>query len=706
MQGGPETLPASALLLLLLQLAVLLLTARGPAEACRRVGQPPVIGELLAGVLLGPTIAGRFAPGLAEALFPTTPGGLELLELVSWLGMILLLLLTGLETDIRAVRGLGRASLFASTFGMVVPFGSGFALGWLLPDAYLTDPGSRPLLAAFLATAMAISALPVIAKILIDLDLIRRNIGLVTLSAAVVDDTTGWLLLSLIAGIASGGGYSAPTFGLTLLALAAFAAAMRWVVYPLFGRAVRVVNEEVGLAGTDLTLVLALTFLAAAATQAMGVHALLGAFAAGLVVRQTPRLRISSLKTLEAFVLSALSPIFFAFVGLRVDLWTLSSVAMPLVVLGVAVAGKIVGCYVGGRLGRLSHWEALALGFGMNARGAMGLVVALIGLSLGLLTEALYATIVLVAVVTSLMAPLLLHWAAPRLPLHDDERRRLEDDDRSSVIPPTSARILVPTAGGVNASAAIRVAAPLVQPPHGRLTALYVTTGAPPSRATWWGRKASLAGTGLERHFERASALFPPGRFVTKQVVARDVAEAVLREAARDYDFVFLGAAPDHALDDPLARRIVGHAPVPVVIVRSRARANDDPFESILVPVDGSLYSRYAAELALAHAGPTGAAVEVLHIVADEAVVPEAEAHLETQLASLGGSGATASIRVACHAVPAELILSETHSGRFDLLVIGAEARLLGQPALFGRGTAEIVERAGCSTAVVLPGPL
>jgi nucleotide-binding universal stress UspA family protein len=480
---------------------------------------------------------------------------------------------------------------------------------------------------------------------------------------------------------------------------------MRWVVYPLFRRAVRAVNEEAGLAGADLTLVLALTFLAAAATEAMGVHPLLGAFAAGLVVRQTPRIRVASLKTLEAFVLAALSPVFFAFVGLRVDLWALTGITMPLTVLGAAIAGKVVGCYVGGRLGGLSHWEGLALGFGMNARGAMGLVVALLGLSLGLLTEALYATIVLVAVVTSLMAPLLLRWVAPRLTLRDDERRRIEDDSRSSLIPSASVRILVPTAGGMNALAAIRLAAPLVQRPHSQLTALYVTTGARPRRGTWWGRKARLAGTGLERHFERAAALFASGGFVSKQIDAANVADAVLREATRDYDFVFLGAAPDRALDDPLARRIVGHAPTPVVIVRSRARRDDDAFESILVPVDGSLYSRQAAELALAHAGATGAAVEVLHVVRDDSMAPAEEAHLEALMSALGGSsGATPRVRVVTHSVPAELILTETNSGRFDLLVIGAEARLLGRPAFFGRGTAEIVERAGCSTAVVLQG--
>lgn len=723
MQGATDPLTSGALVLLLAQLATLLFAARVLAEAMRRVGQPPVLGELLAGVLLGPTVAGHFAPGLFLSLFPAG-GPTQLLELVAWLGMLLLLFLTGVETDIRAIRSLGRPALMASVLGMVVPFGSGLALGWLLPDEFLTDPANRSLFAAFLATAMAISALPVIAKILMDLGLIRRNVGLVILSAAVVDDTTGWILLSLITGVASGGGLSVRAFGLTILLLALFLAAMRWVAFPLLSRAVRFVNEEVGLRGADLTLILAFAFVSAAVTEALGVHALLGAFAAGLLVRQTPRLRSAPLDTLEGFVVSALSPVFFAFVGLKVDLWSLTGWGMPLVVLSVAIGGKVGGCYLGGRLGRLSHWESLALGFGMNARGAMELVVALIGLSLGLLTEETYAAIVLVAVVTSFMAPILLRWVTPRLPLGEDERRRLEDDARSRLIPSTPLRILVPTAGGANALAAVRLAAPLVSRPHASLTALYVDVGGTARTGLARLRRPSLAGTGLRSHFERAAELVGPHRFTAKETTAEDVAEAVLREAARDYDLLLLGAAPDRSLDGPLARRIVGRAPVPVVVLQSRGQptgAEPGRFRRILVPVDGSVFSRYAVELAAAYASATDAEIDLLHVLVRGAEA-EAAVHVDltSQLAQIVGqlavpapseSGSESptgrvSVRVARHERPAEQIIAESQSGRYDLLVIGAETRLLGRPSLFGQGTAEIVERAGCSTAVVLPRPI
>lgn len=723
-----QPISGHAILILLLQLAGLLVLARLLAEGMRRLGQPAVIGELMAGILLGPTILGHFAPGVFALAFPPDALQFHLLEVISWLGMVLLLLLTGLETDIRAMRSLGRPALMASVFGMVVPFASGLALGWLLPDPYLTDPANRPIFAAFLATALAISAMPVIAKILIDLDMIRRDVGMVILSAGVVDDTTGWLVLSIIAGIAAGGVFSPAEFGLTLLYLAVFLVAMRWIAYPALVRTIRYLNDRVGLAGADLTLILAFTFLAAAVTEAIGIHAVFGAFVAGLLIRQIPRVKSSTLHTLEIFVLSALSPIFFAFVGLKVDLWALSGWGLPLLVISIAVAGKLVGCYVGGRLGRLSHWESLALGFGMNARGAMELIVALIGLSLGLLTQELYSTIVMMAVVTSFMAPLLLRWALPHIPLNEEERRRLEDTGRSHLIPNGPLRILVPTAGGDNALGAFRVAAPLARRNRGEVVAFYVdtasATGAP--RSGLFPRRRSLAGTHLPAHLRRASDLMGSGAALAfRRMESADVGTAVIEELSGDYDLLLIGAGSRAPLHDPLTQRLVRSAAVPVVIINHRRDENGDRFDRVLVPIDGSIFSRYAAELAFAYAAAAGAEVTLLHVVdgnrlaAGSLPVPDRggaravaggqRRDLEAQLRDAIGpvavmNGIDFSTRILASGSPGETIIEESHSGHYDLLILGAEDKLLGQPLFFGQGTAEIMERAGCTTAVVVPG--
>lgn len=730
-------LSGHAILILLLQLAGLLVLARVLAEGMRRIGQPAVIGELLAGVLLGPTILGHFAPDLFAFGFPQETAQFHLLEVISWLGMVLLLLLTGLETDIRAMRNLGRAALMASIFGMVVPFAGGLALGWALPDRFLVDATDRPIFAAFLATAMAISAMPVIAKILIDLRLIRRNVGMVILSAGVVDDTTGWLVLSIIAGIASGGAFAPAELFLTLLWLVLFLAVMRWVAYPVLARVVRYVNEEVELAGADITVIIAFTFVAASVTEAIGIHAVFGAFVAGLLVRQLPRVRSDSLHTIEVFVLSVLSPIFFAFVGLRVDLWQLTGWQLPLLVIGVAVAGKLAGCYLGGRLGRLSHWESLALGFGMNARGAMELIVALIGLSLGLLTQEMYSTIVLVAVVTSFMAPILLRWTVPRLPLGEDERQRLEDTSRHMLMPTGPLRVLVPTAGGENAMEAVRFGAPLARHDHGQLTALFVDTStngngrSTAGRRRWRRGRRSLAGTNLDAHLDRAANVVggDNGHFDVRRVRSTDVGDAVLQEARRDYDLILIGAAHHRPLHDPLAQRVVQDSPVGVVVIRQAGPGNGESvattFRRILLPVDGSRFSRYAAELAFAYAGATDASVTVLHVTDERRLasgsIPvrdrrdahtlardqsrELELQIEQELGPVATAhGARLTTRILASGSPGETILDESGSGHYDLLILGSENKMLGRPLFFGQGTADILEQAKCTTAVVLGG--
>ena len=185
------SLGGHAVFLLLIQIALLLVAARVGGELCRRVALPAVVGELAAGILLGPSVLGHYLPGVSAAIFPRDPAQFHLLEAFGTMGMVLLLLLTGLETDLRLLRHLGRAALVASVMGMVFPFATGFGLGLLTPDAYLAQPDRRILFSFFLATAMAISAMPVIAKILMDLDLTKRNIGVVILSAGVVDDTVG-----------------------------------------------------------------------------------------------------------------------------------------------------------------------------------------------------------------------------------------------------------------------------------------------------------------------------------------------------------------------------------------------------------------------------------------------------------------------------------------------------------------------------------
>ncbi len=723
-------IPGHSIFLLLIQLALLLLLARGLSELMRRLGQPAVIGELLAGILLGPTVLGHFSPDLFLAIFPQDVAQFHLLETISWLGMVLLLLMTGFETDLQVVRRLGRSALFCSLGGLTVTFGAGLTVGLLLPDRYLVNTADRGIFAAFLATSMAITAMPVIAKILIDLNLIKRNVGVVILSAGVLDDTVGWLVLSVIAGIASAGVFSGSRLALTLAGLGLFLAVTRYITFPIFSRVLRYVNARVNLTGADITLILVFTFVGAAVTEGLGVHAVFGAFVTGLMIRQVPRVKVSSLHALETFVLAALSPIFFAFVGLKVNLWSLTGWQLPTLVIGVAMAAKLVGCYLGARAGRLSHWEGLAIGFGMNARGAMELIVALIGLSLGLLTAEMYSTIVLVAVVTSFAAPLLLRSVQHRLPITEEERRRIEDDGRSRVIPAGPLRILIPTAGGGNAMGAFALAAPLVRATHGSLTALYVERSAGGGMRDLARRLVappSLAGQGLEAHLADVVGLLGDQharRLGVKRVRSASPAVAIVDEHARDYDLLMMGAAPRHLGVRSMITDVLGQAVLPTVIVRAADGGIPDRFAQILVPVDGSVFSRVAAEFALAYARAATAQVTLLHVIEERRTVggsiplPDQRvahvlddeqaaaviAHLRADFDVLAAAyGLSINVRVLGSGDPSGTIIGESQRGQFDLLVLGAENKLLSQPLFFGQGTAAIVEHAGCTTAVVVP---
>ncbi len=712
-------LAGHAVFLLFIQLALLLVVARLGAELAKRVSLPAVVGELAAGIALGPTVFGHFVPGAFEALFPHVSAQFHLLEVVGTLGMALLLLLTGMETDLRLLRTLGRPAAVASGTGMALPFVLGFGLGWVLPGEYLANPDHRVLFSLFMATAMSISAMPVIAKILMDLNLTRRNIGLVILSAGVVDDTAGWLVLSLIAGISHGGGgleqvgILVRTVGLT----AAFLALMAFVVFPLTKVLFRVA-DRFRTRDADLVVILVITFLAAAATEWIGIHAVFGAFIAGCMFKQVPQLRAETVHRLEWFVFAVLAPVFFGIVGLKVDLWRLPGWNVFWLVLAVACSGKLIGCTVGGVWGGLRFWEALSIAVAMNARGAMELVVATIGLSLGILNDASFSVIVMIAVVTSFMAPLGLRLTMRMVRMTDEEARRIEHEQVKGILDPEKLRVLVPTAGGPNALGAARLAFAVAKKSASPVTVLFVE-----EEMSWWDRlrrklTPTPAGMGLDAHFAALKTLgdgAPAPEL--KRVNARDVADAIIGEAKRDYDLVMMGATQRGLnLGGDILEEVVAGAPCHVAVVRGGAQV---AARHLLVPIDGSVASRVAAEFAARVAEPSGAEL-TLAILTEQR--PQVAAYSDET-----GSGAD----VAVAAVPEEEInrvsavfrawqkkpkvlrfdYDPTHSallqavarGPYDLVVIGAENRAIQNRMYFGYDAERLIRDATVPVVVIIP---
>jgi Kef-type K+ transport system membrane component KefB len=423
MKNPIPPLPGPVLLVFLVQVAVLLGLAVVLGRLAVRLGLPQVIGELCAGLLLGPSLLGHVAPSVSGWLFPARQ--FNMIDGLGQVGMLLLVGVTGMYLDVGLLRRQGLRAGVVSAFSLVIPLGLGIAIGFALPAAVLPASGNRTVFALFLGVALCVSALPVIAKILTELGFLHRDVGQLTIIAAGVDDVVGWLLLSIVAAMATTGVRAgtvatsvAVLVGIVLVAVFVLRPAVKFVL----GRLVPAEER-----GPTLAVLAVLVVGCAAATQALKMEALLGAFLCGIVISSTGAVHPRHLATLQTIVLSVLAPVFFATAGLRMDLTVLrhpAVAACAVVVILAAVVGKFAGAFLGAMLVRLDRWRALALGAGLNARGVVQIVVASVGLRAGVLNTASYTVVVLVAITTSAMAPPLLRLALGRIDTTPAEEER------------------------------------------------------------------------------------------------------------------------------------------------------------------------------------------------------------------------------------------------------------------------------------------
>ncbi len=455
---------------LLIALALLLGLARLLGEVARKLKQPAVLGEIIAGVLLGATVLGNpvllgpdgFNVRLYHWVFPeymldesgervqtvvvpreqtaetageqAREGGplLTLSEprpvpesgfistnMLLQLSAVFLLLVAGLEVDLSVVWKQGKAALLVSATGMVIPFVLGFGLAYLLPRTIGYEPESHKLLpfALFVGIAMSITALPVIAKILMDLNMFRSDMGMLIMSSAMVNDLLGWIGFAMVlamiapavapgsgagaeAGHAAGGAGLLVTIGLTLLFVGGMLTVGRWLAH----KSLPFIQAHTIWPGGVLSFVMVVALLCAAMTEAIGIHAIFGAFIAGVAIGDSKHLREKTREMISQFITNVFAPIFFAGIGLRVNFLANFDVLAVLIVLTVAIAGKVIGCYYGGKWAGLSTRESWAVGFGMSARGAMEIILAQLALAYGLITERLFVAIVVMAIATSMVA--------------------------------------------------------------------------------------------------------------------------------------------------------------------------------------------------------------------------------------------------------------------------------------------------------------
>jgi len=395
----------SQLLTFLFSLAVLLGAAYVLGAVARRIGCPAVVGEIAAGIVVGKTVLGRLCPDVFAWLFREGPAGVMLQGYKS-LAVVLLMVVAGLEMNTGAMRRIGKAMAWSALLGALVPFLFGYGFGLVAPDRYLADPSQRTFHALFLGIALAISALPVITRTLIDLGLMKTEFGAIVLSVAVINDLVGWVCFSALVGAMTTGSTSGGDIAMSIGVTAACLALALVVLRPLADRWLRWVARDDGDAsgGHALAIVVVLALLGATATELLGMHAVFGGFVIGLAVGGSRHLGEPTRRVLRVAVTTLFTPVFFAAMALRYDFAAQLDPVLVLVVTAIAVVSKVVGSALGARLGGVMGREALAIGFGLSSRGAMEIILATLALEAKIIHERMFVALVIMALVTSLLA--------------------------------------------------------------------------------------------------------------------------------------------------------------------------------------------------------------------------------------------------------------------------------------------------------------
>jgi K+:H+ antiporter len=397
-------LAAHDVMTMFLALAVLLGTAKLAGEVMQKLDQPSVLGEIMAGILLGPTVLGQIKPNVYAFLFPATGNLPIVLDTVTTLGVVFFLLSAGLEIDLRSIFRQGRSAIAVSFCGVIIPFVLGFAAAGLFPRFLGAGEGAdRLIFALFVGTALSISALPVIAKILMDLNLLRSEMGTVVMSSAMFDDLVGWILFSMILGMMNGGSSMAGVKRTVLLVIAFVVLALtvvRWMIDKVLPH----IQAHTSWPGGVLGFIFTLTLASAAFAEYAGIHAVFGAFIIGIAVGESTHLRKRTSELIHGIVTNVFAPFFFASIGLRTNFVTNFNLPITVTVIAVACIGKLLGAGMGARLGGMDKRTSWGVGLAMNARGAMEMILGLLALQAGLIRVTMFVALVVMALFTSLVS--------------------------------------------------------------------------------------------------------------------------------------------------------------------------------------------------------------------------------------------------------------------------------------------------------------
>ena len=685
------------LLKLVFSFAMLLASARLLGELARRLRQPAVVGEILAGVILGPSLLSALVPQFGDWLLPQTEIQSQFLDAMALIGILFLMIVVGLETDLSLIRARWRTAAGVGFGGLVVPFGFGFVAASLFPSSLLAGEG-RTVFALFLAVALALSAIPVLAKILSDLRLLKREFGQTALAAGMIDDICGWALLGMVISLGASGVLTVGAVAQTTGAIVFFFLATFLVARPVARWGLSLAIDRSGSRDMALTLVVALAFGWGAFSQWLHLEPILGAFAVGVLFGQIRQMPVDVIHKLETVTNGVFAPIFLATAGLRLRIDQLLEprlLALTVVLFVIAAAGKLAGGYMGARwLARTSARDALGYGIALNARGVLGIVVATIGLSMGIFGVEVYSMVVVTSLLTSIVAPIGL-----KLVFSAEEEDDDSEEDRAMF-----RRALMPVRvrdeGGEEVRSLEAAVLAAVGEPGAQVTLLSVVES-----------NASAADT----YLRSVSASFPETLTVKRRVTKGDPTRAIIDEAAKGFDLIALGATePGPEVDflfGPVIDDVVRLAPCPSLVFT--ARGQSWPPKTILVPTGGSHAAARAADLAFALALPDTSVV-LFHVVDAEsgsemgvgrsssaAVRIEIGQEIVTELRQAGErTGAMVQSEVVMGGGMTANIVDRAHRD-VDLIVLGTSVRIGTQRLFLGPRVERIIRESPCSVMVL-----
>jgi Kef-type K+ transport system membrane component KefB len=394
--------------ILFLSLAVFLFFARIFGEIFIRFKLPAVIGEIIAGIILGPTLLGSIFSEAYNAVFSNASLVSLGLDTIAQIAIALLLLVSGMEVDLGLVFRQGKNSVIFGTISLILPFLVGFIFGYFYLDLFVASLASNKIsIGIFFGLAIGISALPVIARILLDLKMLRTEIGTIILSSAMFIDLFGWMIFSLLVGSMKGG-MPISKFFLSLLYVVLFAFLTVIILGKIIDKIIPYLQKEISFPGGILNFIFILCFTFAYISELIGIHSIFGAFIVGITFGNSPVLKENVKQILNQFITNIFAPLFFISIGLRVDFSKNLDLIFILIFLFIAIAVKIAAGIISGKLAKFELRKSLAIGSALNARGAMEIILGLIALDAGLIDEIIYVALVITALFTSIITPVLM----------------------------------------------------------------------------------------------------------------------------------------------------------------------------------------------------------------------------------------------------------------------------------------------------------